>query len=126
MLFASGPTQDTLTSGLAGDEPLIALQTVETAAGQSRRSTPRQSKRRTWRNTIPLVELDDWLDFLEALLGTVDPDEQNLVTEFDNLDALKDFEKNLPHLMGMDLADPEIRFPWMHTVTNIVEEQGFL
>ncbi|MFD8258700.1 hypothetical protein ACFV19_07090 [Streptomyces griseoluteus] len=126
MLFASGPTQDTLESAMAGDEPLIARQTVETAAGQSRRSALKQSKQRTWRNTIPLVELDDWLDFLEALLGTVDPDEQNLVTEFDNLDALKDFEKNLPHLMGMDLADPETRFPWMHTVTNIAEGQGFL
>ncbi|MFF7039144.1 hypothetical protein ACIP4T_11965 [Streptomyces massasporeus] len=124
-LFASGPTQDTLTSAVAEGEPLIDLQTVE-VPGQSRRGAPRQSKRRTWRNTIPLVELDDWLDFLEALLGTVDPDEQNLVTEFDNLDALKDFEKNVPHLMGMDLADPETRFPWMHTVTNIAEEQGFL
>ncbi|MGM9349765.1 hypothetical protein [Streptomyces salinarius] len=125
MLFASGPTQETLVSAAAEDEPLIALQAVE-ASGQSRRGASRQSKQRTWRDTIPLVELDDWLDFLEALLGTVDPDEQNLVTEFDNLDALKDFEKNLPHLMGMDLADPETRFPWMHTVTNIAEEQGFL
>ncbi|MFH9575648.1 hypothetical protein ACH4MG_34565 [Streptomyces sp. NPDC017454] len=125
MLFASGPTQETLVSAAAEDEPLIALQAVE-ASGQSRRGAPKQSKQRTWRDTIPLVELDDWLDFLEALLGTVDPDEQNLVTEFDNLDALKDFEKNLPRLMGMDLADPETRFPWMHTVTNIAEEQGFL
>ncbi|MGV9920817.1 hypothetical protein ACWDUK_26985 [Streptomyces cellulosae] len=125
MLFASGPTQETLVSAAAEDEPLIALQAVE-ASGQSRRGAPKQSKQRTWRDAIPLVGLDDWLDFLEALLGTVDPDEQNLVTEFDNLDALKDFEKNLPHLMGMDLADPETRFPWMHTVTNIAEEQGFL
>ncbi|WP_435256127.1 hypothetical protein [Streptomyces althioticus] len=125
MLFASGPTQETLVSATAEDEPLIALQAVE-ASGQSRHGAPKQSKQRTWRDTIPLVKLDDWLDFLEALLGTVDPDEQNLVTEFDNLDALKDFEKNLPHLMGMDLADPETRFPWMHTVTNIAEEQGFL
>ncbi|MFC7808370.1 hypothetical protein [Streptomyces olivaceus] len=125
MLFASGPTQETLVPAEAEDEPLINLQAVE-ASGQSRRGAPRQSKQRTWRNTIPLVELDDWLDFLEALLGTVDPDEQNLVTEFDNLDALKDFEKNLPRLMGMDLADPETRFPWMHTVSNIAEEQGFL
>ncbi|MFF4690498.1 hypothetical protein [Streptomyces sp. NPDC001307] len=125
MLFASGPTQESLVSALAEEEPLIDLQTVE-AAGRSRHNAPKQSKRQTWRNTIPLVELDDWLDFLEALLGTVDPDEQNLVTEFDNLDALKDFEKNLPHLMGMDLADPETRFPWMHAVTNIAKEQGFL
>ncbi|MEV5885367.1 hypothetical protein AB0L74_21985 [Streptomyces sp. NPDC052020] len=125
MLFASGPTQESLVSALAEEEPLIDLQTVE-AGGRSRRNAPKQSKRRTWRNTIALVELDDWLDFLEALLGTVDPDEENLVTEFDNLDALKDFEKNLPRLMGMDLADPEIRFPWMHVVTNIAEEQGFL
>ncbi|MBC2864467.1 hypothetical protein [Streptomyces mexicanus] len=124
MLFASGPIQESLVSALAEEEPLIDLQTVE--ATGSKRNAPKQSKRRTWRNTIPLVDLDDWLDFLEALLGTVDPDEQNLVTEFDNLDALKDFEKNLPHLMGMDLADPETRFPWMHTVTNIAEEQGFL
>src|SRR5690606_28213891 len=63
MLFASGPTQESLVSALAEEEPLIDLQT----AGQSRRNAPRQSKRRTWRNTIPLVELDDWLDFLEAL-----------------------------------------------------------
>ncbi|MFZ4248193.1 hypothetical protein ACOZDF_23305 [Streptomyces griseoincarnatus] len=125
MLFASGPTQETLVSAAAEDEPLIALQAVQ-ASGQSRRGGPKQSKQRTWRDTIPLVELDDWLDFLEALLGTVDPDEENLVTEFDNLDALKDFEKNLPHLMGMDLADPETRFPWMHVVSNIAEEQGFL
>ncbi|MEU5092061.1 hypothetical protein [Streptomyces sp. NPDC021356] len=125
MLFASGPTQETLVSAVGEDEPLIALQTVE-ATGRSKHGTPKQSKQRTWRNTIPLAELDDWLEFLEALLGTVDPDEQNLVTEFDNLDALKDFEKNLPHLMGMDLADPETRFPWMHTVTNVAEEQGFL
>ncbi|MFE0520775.1 hypothetical protein [Streptomyces sp. NPDC058954] len=125
MLFASGPIQETLVSAAAEDEPLIALQAVE-ASGQSRRGAPKQSKQRMWQDTIPLVELDDWLDFLEALLGTIDPDEQNLVTEFDNLNALKDFEKNLPHLMGMDLADPEIRFPWMHTVTNIAEEQGFL
>lgn len=125
MLFESGPTQSSLISALSADEPLIDLQTVD-ATGQSKRNAPKQSKRRTWRSTIPLVDLNDWLDFLEALLGTVDPDEQNLVTEFDNLDALADFEKNLPHLMGMDLADPETRFPWMHMVTNIAEDQKFL
>ncbi|MFF7899740.1 hypothetical protein ACIP4X_29980 [Streptomyces sp. NPDC088817] len=83
----------------------------------------RQAERR---QVIPLQTLDDWLDFLEAMLGTFSVAEANLLSEFENLEALQDFEQKLPRLMGMDLGNPEDRFPWMRVVRDIATEQGFL
>ncbi|WP_217231131.1 hypothetical protein, partial [Streptomyces anulatus] len=105
------------------------------AVGEARGSKPVSAKSRkasaksaprAWRDAIPLVDLDDWIDFLEAMLGTVDIDENDLLTEFAHLDALKDFELSLPYMLGMDLKHPEERFPWMRVVTDIAEDQGFL
>lgn len=105
------------------------------ADGEARASKPVSAKPRkasskpvprAWRDAIPLVDLDDWIDFLEAMLGTVEIDENDLLTDFAHLDALKDFELSLPYMLGMDLKHPEERFPWMRVVTDIVEEQGFL
>lgn len=105
------------------------------ADGEARGSKPVSAKPRkastkpaprAWRDAIPLVDLDDWIDFLEAMLGTVDIDENDLLTEFAHLDALKDFELSLPYMLGMDLKHPEERFPWMRVVTDIADEQGFL
>ncbi|MFF4864493.1 hypothetical protein ACFY3J_22690 [Streptomyces sp. NPDC001231] len=78
------------------------------------------------RQVIPLQTLDDWLDFLEAMLGTFSVAEANLLSEFENLEALQDFEQKLPRIMGMDLGNPEDRFPWMRVVRDIATEQGFL
>ncbi|MFI1929192.1 hypothetical protein [Streptomyces sp. NPDC020330] len=105
------------------------------ADGEARGSKPVSAKPRkasakpvprAWRDAIPLVDLDDWIDFLEAMLGTVEIDENDLLTDFAHLDALKDFELSLPYMLGMDLKHPEERFPWMRVVTDIAEEQGFL
>ncbi|MFF3654424.1 PLP-dependent aminotransferase family protein [Streptomyces olivochromogenes] len=127
-LFATGPVQESLLfadSGVDG-EPLIERKEIgKPGAAKPRKPTAKPAPR-VWRDAIPLVDLDDWIDFLEAMLGTVEIDPDDLLTEFANLGALKDFELALPYVLGMDLKHPEERFPWMRVVTDIAEEQGFL
>ena len=78
------------------------------------------------RRVIPLAGLDDWLDFLESMLGTGDVPEGSLIEQFETLDQLTEHEDQLPFWMGMDTADPEQRYPWLHVVHEIAHEQGFL
>jgi hypothetical protein len=92
------------------------------ASGRNSRTRARTA----WRRAIPLGNLDDWLDFLEAMLGTADIPEGTLLDSFQTLEKLKDFETALPGFMGMDTTDPEQRFPWMRVVRDIAEDQGFL
>ncbi|WP_328497008.1 class I SAM-dependent DNA methyltransferase [Streptomyces sp. NBC_00414] len=78
------------------------------------------------RNVIPLADLDDWLDFAEALLGTHDVSEENLVGSFDTLDELERYEDELPDWMGMDRSYwLESRFPWTALAGEIAGRQGF-
>lgn len=78
------------------------------------------------RPAVPLRDLDDWLEFLEALLGTKDVPEGSFITQFDNLEQLSEFETDLPIDMGMETGYLEGRFPWLHTVRDIADDQGFL
>ncbi|MGW4850520.1 class I SAM-dependent DNA methyltransferase [Streptomyces sp. NPDC004288] len=78
------------------------------------------------REVIPLAELDDWLDFAEALLGTHDVPAESLVASFDSLGALEQYEDELPDWMGMDRYQwLESRFPWAGVVSDVAEQQGF-
>lgn len=78
------------------------------------------------REVIPLAELDDWLDFAEALLGTHDVPAESLVSSFDSLGALEQYEDELPDWMGMDRYQwLESRFPWSGVVSDVAEQQGF-
>ncbi|MEV2195368.1 class I SAM-dependent DNA methyltransferase [Streptomyces phaeochromogenes] len=78
------------------------------------------------RTVIPLADLDDWLDFAEALLGTHDVSEKFLVGSFDTLDELESYEDELPDWMGMDRSYwLESRFPWTALATEIAGQQGF-
>ncbi|MBP5870542.1 hypothetical protein PV413_00765 [Streptomyces scabiei] len=85
-----------------------------------------QLKQPARRPVIPLKDLDDWLDFLEAMLGTAEVPEGTLIDQFETLDDLKEYERTLPDFMGMDTLNPEQRFPWLHTVREIAASQGFL
>ncbi|GAB3970917.1 class I SAM-dependent DNA methyltransferase [Plantactinospora veratri] len=78
------------------------------------------------RRVIPLKNLDDWIDFLEAMLGTAAIPQDTLLNAYDTLDELKKFEESLPAFMGMDSSPPEIRFPWLRVVRDIADRQGFL
>ncbi|MEK8146097.1 hypothetical protein NKH18_47570 [Streptomyces sp. M10(2022)] len=60
------------------------------------------------------------------MLGTADVPEGTLIDSFKSLDELKSFEETLPGFMGMDIDNPEDRFPWLRAVRDIAEEQGFL
>ncbi|WKD32077.1 class I SAM-dependent DNA methyltransferase [Streptomyces xanthophaeus] len=78
------------------------------------------------RDVIPLAELEDWLDFAEALLGTHDVPEKSLVASFDSLDSLERYENDLPEWMGMDRFQwLQTRFPWTAIAKDVAKAQGF-
>ncbi|WP_238010342.1 DNA methyltransferase [Dactylosporangium sp. AC04546] len=78
------------------------------------------------RMQVPLADLDDWLTFAEALIGRSDIPPDSLVSDFESLSELGDYEGDLVGLMGMDesyrLAD---RFSWLQTAEAIAEQHGF-
>ncbi|MFJ8301203.1 class I SAM-dependent DNA methyltransferase [Streptomyces sp. NPDC094447] len=78
------------------------------------------------REVIPLANLDDWLDFAEALLGTHDVPAESLVASFDSLGDLERYEDELPDWMGMDRSYwLEGRFPWVGVAGDVAKRQGF-
>ncbi|MCK9895052.1 hypothetical protein [Frankia sp. AgB32] len=119
-----GQVRDAATSVAAGS-PAILKEVVEAAAAGTKSSTPK-SKRRPRRRVVPLRELDDWLDFLEGMLGSTDIPDGTLVSSIQTLDELKSYEASLPSYMGMDQGDPQERFPWLHVVQDIATREGFL
>ena len=95
-------------------------------ASVAKSKSPSKPKRRPRRRVVPLVDLDDWLDFLEAMLGTIDIPDEALISSFTSLEDLKRYEALLPGFMGMDQGDPESRFPWLHVIREIADREGFL
>ncbi|MEU5593348.1 class I SAM-dependent DNA methyltransferase [Streptomyces sp. NPDC020298] len=77
------------------------------------------------RPCIPLQNMGDWLDFLEALLGTRDPEGSPLEGIEDMpvdraLEFLSDIEVRLDGILGMDAPSRlPFRFPWLSTVEDI-------
>ncbi|MFE9646439.1 Eco57I restriction-modification methylase domain-containing protein [Streptomyces sp. NPDC006365] len=79
-----------------------------------------------WRRSIPLKTLDDWLDFVECVLGTKDVPEGSFLDGIDKLpvdEALAEltaFEGHVDGQMGMDAAGKlRFRFPWLETVWDV-------
>ncbi|MEW2093270.1 hypothetical protein AB0932_28765 [Streptomyces sp. NPDC006682] len=80
------------------------------------------------RPVIALKDLDDWLAFLESMVGTGSVPEETFATSVDSLEELKVLEGAIQGEMGMDDARKavETRYPWMRVVRDIAKEQGFL
>ncbi|WP_329521374.1 class I SAM-dependent DNA methyltransferase [Spirillospora sp. NBC_01491] len=99
---------------------------IPIAPPKPRPKSNRKPQRVERRSVVPLADLDDWLDFAESLLGTSDIPEDSLGAHFASLAALGDHEEQLPAWMGMDneLKLGE-RYPWLNTVEDIAEQQGF-
>ncbi|MEW2275392.1 class I SAM-dependent DNA methyltransferase [Streptomyces griseofuscus] len=94
----------------------------------SRRRTGRRAEqiRGERRDVIALADLDDWIDFAEALLGTQDVPEESLVPMFQTLKRLSDYEDELPEWMGMDrFQSLEERFLWAGAARDVAKAQGF-
>ncbi len=124
-LFALGPEQTSFENlELSADDVVVEVKHVRPRAKKP--ATTPKPKAPEHRRIVPLNDLDDWLDFLEAMLGTADVPEGTLIDSLTHLDALKSFEETLPGFMGMDAGNPEDRFPWLREVHDITKEQGFL
>ncbi|MBB0242639.1 hypothetical protein FNQ90_00580 [Streptomyces alkaliphilus] len=125
LLFAMDGDQMFLGEG-GDDDGLVEKKQVKKARTSS---TPKKTGglvRR--RDVIPLAELDDWIAFLESMLGTAPVPENTLATTVDSLEELKALEDLIQAEMGMDEARKavETRYPWMRLVRDIAEKQGFL
>ncbi|MBL1095718.1 Eco57I restriction-modification methylase domain-containing protein [Streptomyces coffeae] len=110
--------------GFAAEPKQMAL----TRDSVSRRRTGRRVEqvKGQRRPVIPLTNLDDWLDFAEALLGTQDVPDESFVSTFETLDDLYVYEEELPEWMGMDRFQwLEIRFPWTAVAKDVAKAQGF-
>ncbi|MBF6340662.1 hypothetical protein IU450_32920 [Nocardia abscessus] len=103
----------------------VAVEQVASAP-KSKQTRRQRSKVGLVRSVIALNDLNDWLDFAEAVLGRLDVDDETLVTEFSKLDDLEDYEDDLPYWMAMDTwAKLNERFPWLWTVREVAEAEAF-
>ncbi|PBC92430.1 hypothetical protein BX281_0080 [Streptomyces sp. Ag82_O1-15] len=138
---ASGPVPRFAQAGLLfqmdGDQPSLDDADMEAEGDyfyevQKAGGVPKQRKKPTGpapkrrRPVIPLKDLNDWLDFLESMLGVGSVPDGSIGSDLDNLKDLGEYEKLLLDEMWMDRTDPEARYPWMGVVREIAEEQGFL
>ncbi|MFE9974043.1 hypothetical protein ACFYRD_25615 [Streptomyces hirsutus] len=123
-LFAFGPEQTSFEDlELSADNSVVEVKEIRRGRSQPSVPKPKTPERRP---IVPLKDLDDWLEFLDAMLGTADVPDGTLIDSLRNLDALKSFEETLPSFMGMDTGNPEDRFPWLQEILDIAEEHGFL
>ncbi|MFF5667092.1 hypothetical protein ACFY7F_30305 [Streptomyces griseofuscus] len=121
---------------MAGDQIALSEEAVESSAdiqfGKVLKAKPRRDNRKERvvvrrRPIIPLKDLDDWIDFLESMLGTGPvPESITFASELDTLESLAEYENFVQDELGMDRRDPEMRYPWMRVVRDIAEKQGFL
>jgi len=107
---------------LFDDEP----EQLTLAAAAPRKPSAAKKPRVVRRPQVPLKDFEDWLEFAEAVVGRRDIPEDSLAGHFTRLQDLSDYEDQLEPYMGMDpfyrLAE---RFPWLDTVVEIAEAQGF-
>ncbi|MCX5529779.1 SAM-dependent methyltransferase [Streptomyces sp. NBC_00006] len=114
------------------DDSLVERQEVK----KRRASAPKKPKsgasgRPTRRDVIPLADLDDWLDFLESMLGRGPvPEAGTIASSLDSLQELRKLEDLIPGSSEMDMDEALVavdrRYPWMRVVREIAAEQGFL
>lgn len=132
----SGPAPGDLTWQLTGlfDDPdgeqtafaIDEAEELKVAAPRRRTGGRTQQIKNKWRPIIPLKEFTDWLDFLEATLGTEDVPDGTFLAGLDSrpvdeaLEVLESFERSLDGTLGMDTGfNLRLRFPWLHTVEDI-------
>ncbi|MGN9779791.1 class I SAM-dependent DNA methyltransferase [Nonomuraea sp. ZG12] len=110
----------------AGDKQLDLSEAKTITGGGPKKAAKPRPQPDPVRKVIPLADLNDWLDFAEAVLGRADIPEDSLVASFASLADLETYEDQLPAWMGMDSAFKlSERFPWLGVAEDIAEDQGF-
>ncbi|WP_021591481.1 hypothetical protein [Actinomadura welshii] len=119
-LFGTQPEQLDLASGVTDAK-------VATGGGAKWQKTKgRKPSLDEVRRVIPLANLDDWLDFTEAVLGRADVPEDSLAHHFSDLAELEEYENQLPNWTGMDDAFRlKERFPWLAIAEDVTKAQSF-
>jgi hypothetical protein len=125
LLFAMEGDQLSLGEGGEDDELVKKKRVKKVRTSSSSKKAGGPVRRR---DIIPLADVDDWIAFLESMVGTGPVPENTLATTVDSLKELKALEDLIQAEMGMDDARKavETRYPWMRVVRDIAEEQGFL
>ncbi|GFN07995.1 hypothetical protein Smic_65510 [Streptomyces microflavus] len=133
MLFAMEGDQISMSDIEASSDGVVHVEVKEVGPSKTTVKTRKQpapdQSRPARRPLIALKDLDDWLDFLEAMLGRGPaPDAGSLIGSLNTLEELSDYEQLIQEEteMDMDQWEPEARFPWMGAVRDIAEDQGFL
>ncbi|MFJ1614453.1 hypothetical protein ACIODT_15240 [Streptomyces sp. NPDC088251] len=133
MLFAMEGDQISMSDIEASSDGVVHVEVKEVGPSKTTVKTRKQyapdQSRPARRPLIALKDLDDWLDFLEAMLGRGPvPDSGSLIGSLNTLEELSDYEQLIQDEteMDMDQWEPEARFPWMGAVRDIAEDQGFL
>ncbi|MFI8163348.1 hypothetical protein ACIF6I_29480 [Streptomyces microflavus] len=133
MLFAMEGDQISMSDIEASSNGVVHVEVKEVGPSKTTVKTRKQPSpdlsRPARRPLIALKDLDDWLDFLEAMLGRGPvPDAGSLIGSLNTLEELSEYEQLIQEEteMDMDQWEPEARFPWMGVVRDIAEDQGFL
>ncbi|MFB7463150.1 hypothetical protein ACFCZ1_06515 [Streptomyces sp. NPDC056224] len=133
MLFAMEGDQISMSDIEASSDGVVHVEVKEVGPSKTTVKTRKQPSpdlsRPARRPLIALKDLDDWLDFLEAMLGRGPvPDAGSLIGSLNTLEELSEYEQLIQDEteMDMDQWEPEARFPWMGAVRDIAEDQGFL
>ncbi|MEW1700300.1 hypothetical protein [Streptomyces sp. NPDC091278] len=133
MLFAMEGDQISMSDIEASSAGVVHVEVKEVGPSKTTVKTRKQPaidlSRPARRPLIALKDLDDWLDFLEAMLGRGPvPDAGSLIGSLNTLEELSYYEQLIQDEteMDMDQWEPEARFPWMGAVRDIAEDQGFL
>ncbi|MCX5163798.1 hypothetical protein OOK39_31710 [Streptomyces sp. NBC_00264] len=133
MLFAMEGDQISMSDIEASSDGVVHVEVKEVGPSKTTVKTRKQpapdQSRPARRPLIALKDLDDWLDFLEAMLGRGPvSDVGSLIGSLNTLEELSDYEQLIQDEteMDMDQWEPEARFPWMGAVRDIAEDQGFL
>ncbi|MEV5862104.1 hypothetical protein AB0L83_20590 [Streptomyces sp. NPDC052071] len=133
MLFAMKGDQISMSDIEASSDGVVHVEVKEVGPSKTTVKTRKQpapaQSRPARRPLIALKDLDDWLDFLEAMLGRGPvPDAGSLIGSLNTLEMLSDYEQLIQEEteMDMDQWEPEARFPWMGAARDIAEDHGFL
>ncbi|TVL91036.1 hypothetical protein [Streptomyces sp. SAJ15] len=126
MLFAMEGDQMSLAGEDGVDDELVKKEKLKKARTSSVSRKRLGPVRR--REVVPLANLDDWIAFLESMVGTEPIREDGFAASVDSLEELALLEDLVQVEMGMDdaLKAVETRYPWMRVVRDIAKEQGFL